>query len=139
VHSEAVEGLFEESVLAEGRLSLKTRAAVGAGEQARWQGERVCQGEGGVVGSVGQELLPEDLLELPKVGCLPGEGGAMHPPQVREEVGIVAPEVCKELCISSSIPRNSPTTSMVMTSESHSVGVGPRPRRRPRSLMRSSS
>jgi hypothetical protein len=76
------------------------------------------------VRTLGQELLPEDLLELPEVCCLPGEGGAMHSPQVREEVGIVAPEVCKESSVSSSIPRNSPTTSMVMTSESHSVGVG---------------
>ena len=45
VYPEAVEGLLEEGVLAEGGLSLKTLAAVGSGEQARRQGERVCQGE----------------------------------------------------------------------------------------------
>jgi hypothetical protein len=45
---------------------------------------------------LGQELLPEELLDLPEVGCLPGEGGAMHTSEVREEVSIVAPEVRKE-------------------------------------------
>ena len=29
--------------------------------------------------SLGQELLPEELLDLPQVRCLPAEeGGAMH-------------------------------------------------------------
>jgi hypothetical protein len=51
------------------------------------------------VGSVGQELLPEALLNLPEVGRLPGEGGAMHPQEVREVVGVVAPEIRKELRI----------------------------------------
>src|SRR5215203_6381274 len=92
VHSEAVEGLFEESVFAEGGLSLKTRAAVGSGEQARWQGERVRQGEGGVVGSVGQELLPEEFLDLPQVGRLPGEGTAMNLAECREPLGVVPSE-----------------------------------------------
>jgi hypothetical protein len=99
VHPEAVEGLLEQRVLAESGLSFEARAAVSASEQAHRQGHRVAKREGGVVRTLGQELLPEDLLELPEVCCLPGEGGAMHSPQVREEVGVVAPEVCKELCI----------------------------------------
>jgi hypothetical protein len=49
------------------------------------------------VGSLGQELLPEALLDLPQVRRLPGEGGAVHAPEVREEVGVVAPEVSEEL------------------------------------------
>lgn len=38
VHPEAVESLFEERVLGEGGLSLKTPTAVGSGEQTRRQG-----------------------------------------------------------------------------------------------------
>ena len=49
--------------------------------------------------SAGQERLPEFLVDLPGVSCLPGEGGAMHSPEVREEVGVVTPEVGEELCI----------------------------------------
>lgn len=89
VHPETVEGLPEKRVFAESGLSPETAAAVGSGEKARRrQGERVHQGEGGVVGGVGQELLPEALLDLPEVGGLPGEGGLLctspsagnHPP-----------------------------------------------------------
>ncbi len=77
------------------------------------------QGEGGIVRDLGQEFLPETLLDLPEVGCLPSEGGAMYQQEVREEVvGVVAPEVGKEFSVSSSSPKNSPTTSMVSTSES---------------------
>src|SRR5215211_75327 len=80
VYSEALKGLFEQGVLTESGLSLKAPAAVGSGEQARRQGHRVADGEGGVVGSLGQELLaPEALLDLPEeVGRLPSEGGAVH-------------------------------------------------------------
>ncbi len=63
VHPEAVEGLLEEDVLAESGFSFEARAAVGAGEQTRRQGKRVCQGEGGVVRSLSQEFLPEEFLE----------------------------------------------------------------------------
>ena len=35
--------------------------------------------------SLGQEFLPEVFLDLPEVGCLPGEGGAMHPQEVWEK------------------------------------------------------
>jgi hypothetical protein len=51
------------------------------------------------VRNAGEKLLPEVLLDLPQVGCLPGEGGAMHTSEVREEVGVVATEVRKELRI----------------------------------------
>jgi hypothetical protein len=37
--------------------------------RSRWQGKRVCQGEGGVVGSVGQELLPEALLNFQRLAA----------------------------------------------------------------------
>jgi len=49
------------------------------------------------VRNAGEELSPEELLGLPQVRCLPGEGGAMHVQEVREEMGVVAPEVRKEL------------------------------------------
>jgi hypothetical protein len=97
VHPKAIEGLPEQRILAEGGLATETLAAISAGEQARRQGHRIADGEGGVVGSVGQELLPEVLFDLPEVGCLPGEGGAMHPQEVREVVSVVTPEVGKEL------------------------------------------
>ncbi len=61
----------------------------------------------------------------------------MHLPQIQKEVGVVAPEVPKDLRIFVE-PKNSPTTSMVKTSESQDVGEGPRSPRRPRSAMRSS-
>jgi hypothetical protein len=48
------------------------------------------------VGNEEEKLLPETLLSFPQVGGLPGEGGAMHTFEVREEVGVVASEVRKE-------------------------------------------
>jgi hypothetical protein len=99
VYSKAVEGLLEEGVFTESRLSPETFAPVGASEQAHRQGQRVADGEGGIVRGFSQELLPEVLFDLPEVGCLPAEGGAMHSPELRKEVGIVLPEVRKELCI----------------------------------------
>jgi len=97
VHPEAVEGLPEKRILAESRLAAKALAPVGTGEQARRQGHRVADGEGRVVRGEREELLPEALLYLPEVCCLPAEGGAMHMHQVREVVGVVAPEVGEEL------------------------------------------
>ena len=99
VHPEAVEGLPEKRVLAESRLAAKALAPVSAGEEAGRQGHRVADGESRVVRGEREELLPETLLYLPEVCCLPGEGGAMHMHQVREVVGVVAPEVGKELRI----------------------------------------
>jgi hypothetical protein len=99
VHPEAIEGLFEERVFAEGGLSLEAFAAVGSGEQTSWQGEGVSQGEGGLVRGIDQELLPDEFLGLPEVCRLAREGGAMHSREVREEVGVVTPEVGEELCI----------------------------------------
>ena len=123
VHPEAVEGLPEEGVLAEGGLSPEALAAVGPGEQARRQGERVHQGEAGVVrGFFGQEVLPKALLNLPEVRRLPGEGGAMHPPEVREEVGVVAPEVRKELRVFV-YPQELADEPMVSTSDRRARGV----------------
>jgi len=49
------------------------------------------------VGGLGKELLPKEFLGLPQVRRLPGEGGSMHRSEVREEVGVVAPEVGEEL------------------------------------------
>jgi hypothetical protein len=63
------------------------------------QGEGVSQGEGGLVRSIDQELLPDEFLGLPEVCRLAREGGAMHSREVREEVGVVTPEVGEELCI----------------------------------------
>jgi hypothetical protein len=139
VYPKAIEGLPEQRILAKSGLTPETPAAISAGEQARRQGHRIADGEGGVVvGSVDQKRLPEVLFDLPEVGRLPAEGCAMHPHEVREVVGVVAPEVGKELRVFIE-SKNSPTISMVMTSESHSVGVGPRARRRPRSATWSST
>src|SRR5829696_8859822 len=99
VHPETVEGLFEEGVFAEGGLSLEALAAVGSGEQTSWQGEGVSQGEGGLVRGIDQELLPDEFLGFPEVCRLAREGGAVHSREVREEVGVVTPEVGEELCI----------------------------------------
>jgi hypothetical protein len=99
VHSEAVEGLLEQWVLAVGGRSFKTRAAVSTSEQACRQRQRVAKRKGRIVRTLGQELLPEDLLDLPEVSSLPAEGGAMHASEVREEVSVVSPEVGKEFCV----------------------------------------
>ena len=48
---------------------------------------------------VDQELLPDEFLGLPEVCRLAREGGAMHSLEVREEVGVMTPEVGEELCI----------------------------------------
>ena len=99
MHSEAIEGLLEEDVLAESSLPIETPAAIGSGEQAHRQGQRIRQGEGGIVRGLSQRFLPEELFSLPQVRCLPAEGGAMHTSEVREEVGVVASEVPKELFV----------------------------------------
>src|SRR5829696_629383 len=127
VYSEAVEGLLEESVFAEGGLPAEATAAVGAGEQARWQGERV-----------GQELLPEALLDLPEVGCLARESGAVYPPQVREEVSVVAPEVGKKLRIFVEPQELADNLDGDDLRVKELRGGSARPRRRPSSAMRSS-
>ena len=96
VHPEAIEGLLEEDVLAESGLPAEAPAAVGAGEKTRRQGERVTQGEGRVVRSFGQELLPEALFDLPEVGRLPGEGGPMYLAQGGKPLAIMLPKVAKD-------------------------------------------
>ncbi len=78
MHPEAVEGLLEESIFAEGRLAAKTLAAVGAGKQASRKRHRVHERQGGFVGRKWEELLLETLLDPPEVGRLAGEGGPMH-------------------------------------------------------------
>ena len=96
VHAETVEGLFEESILAESGFSLEARATVGSGEQASWQRHRVADGEGGVVRSEDEELLPEALLDLPEVGTLSEEGGAVEFAYSGEPLAIMTPEVTKD-------------------------------------------
>jgi hypothetical protein len=67
VHPEAVEeGLLEERVLAKGGLAAEARATIGSGEAARRQGHGVAKGEGGIVRSIGEELLPNVLLDPPE-------------------------------------------------------------------------
>jgi hypothetical protein len=92
VHPEAVEGLFEERVLSESSLPAESTATVGSREGARRQGQRVRQSEGRVVGSEGEKLLPESFLDLPEVGCLPREGGAVDDPERREPLTVVPSE-----------------------------------------------
>src|ERR671920_2505081 len=53
-------------------------AVVGTGEEASRQGQRVADGEASMDRSGREELLPEALFELPEVGCLPSESGAMY-------------------------------------------------------------
>src|SRR5215208_3556337 len=89
VHPEAVEGLFEERVLSESRLSAEAFAPVGAGEEARGKGHRVDESEGRVVGDEEKQFLPEALLNLPEVGRLPGEGGPMDLTKGGEPLAIV--------------------------------------------------
>ena len=96
MHPEAVEGLLEERVLAEGGLPAEAPATVGPGEQARWQGNRVTKREGGIVRSRREELLPNALLDLPKVGALSGEGGAVDFVQGGEPLPVMLPEVVKD-------------------------------------------
>jgi hypothetical protein len=76
-----------------------------------------------------QKPLPELLLYGPEVGCLAQEGGAVDLAEGRKPLPVVAPEELVETLISVSIPKNSPTTSMVRISASESLGRGPRARR----------
>jgi hypothetical protein len=92
VYPEAVEGLFEQGIFAESGFSFEAAAAVGAGEQACWQGHRVYQRESGVVRGKEEQFLPEMLLDLPEVGCLTGEGGAVDIAESGEPLGVVAPK-----------------------------------------------
>ena len=85
------------------------------------------------MGSVDQKRLPEVLFDLPEVGRLPAEGGAMHPHEVREVVGIVAPEVGKELRVFIESQKLADDLDGDDFRVAESVGVGGRARRRPRS------
>ena len=78
MHPEAVEGLLDKDVFAEGGFAAKAFAPVGAGEEARWQRHRVDEGKGRVMRGEEEQFLPEALLNLPEVGRLPGEGGSMY-------------------------------------------------------------
>ena len=126
VYSKAVEGLLQESILAEGRLPAKAPAAVGTSEQAHRKRHRIHECEGRVVRSESEEFLPEVFLEHPEVGRLPSEGGAMHFTEGWEPFDIVAAEEEVDVLVGVSMPRNSPMISMVRTSESESFGAGPR-------------
>jgi hypothetical protein len=96
MHPEAVEGLLEEGILTESGLSPEATATVSAGEQARRQGHRVAKGEGRVVGDEGKKLLPEVFLDLPEVGSLTAEGGAVHFTECGEPLTVMTPEVTKD-------------------------------------------
>jgi hypothetical protein len=72
-----------------------------------------------------KELLPELFLELPEVGCPPSEGGAVYLAEGGEPLAVVTAEK-RWMPLSVSSPRNYPTISMVRTSESESLGAGPR-------------
>ena len=93
MHPEAVEGLPKKCVLAESGLSTKTATAVGASEEARWQGQRVADGEGGVMRGEAEKLLPEAFLELPEVSTLSGEVGAVDLAEGRGPFAVVKAEV----------------------------------------------
>jgi hypothetical protein len=60
---------------------------------ARAWSHGVAQGEGWVVGSERQKLLPEAFLDLPEVCCLPREGGAMDFAECGEPLAVVPSEV----------------------------------------------
>jgi hypothetical protein len=92
MHPEAVEGLLEQGVLAEGGFSLEAATAVGTSKQARRQRHGVNQREGRVVGGQLEELLPEELLYLLEVGALTGEGGAVHLAKGLEPLGVMSEE-----------------------------------------------
>src|SRR5215218_8310834 len=71
VYPKAVEGLLDEGVLAKGRLSAKAFTPVGTSEEARRSeaGHRVADGEGGLVGSESEELLPEVFLTFQRLAA----------------------------------------------------------------------
>jgi hypothetical protein len=48
------------------------------------------------VGDDAHKLLPKEFLEMPEVGTLTGEGGAMNLPQGREPLCVMTPEVVKD-------------------------------------------
>jgi hypothetical protein len=92
MYPEAVEGLPEQSVLAESGFTQEAATAVGAGEEARWQWHRVYEREGRIVRGEEEEILPKALLYLPEVSRLPGEGGTVDLAYSREPLAVVAAE-----------------------------------------------
>lgn len=92
MHPKAVEGLLEEDILAESGFSFEAMAAVGASKAASRHRHRVADGESRVVRSEGEDLLPEALLDLPEVGSLPSESGAMHSAEGGEPFVVVSSE-----------------------------------------------
>jgi hypothetical protein len=98
-HPEAVEGLVDKGTLAKSVLLAESTAAVGTGEEAHWQRQRVVYGEGGLVKGVGEKLLPEAFLHLPEVGSLPGEGGAMDEAQRGKPLCVVPSDVAVDTLV----------------------------------------
>jgi hypothetical protein len=126
--TEAVEGLPDQSIPAESRLSFEPATPVSPGELTHRQGEAVHQSKGGVIWYQLQESSPDQFLDLPEVSCLPGEGGPVHSPQGWEEVGVMAAEIpVKGLVLTNT--QVFPTASMVRTSASQRAGIGPLCRR----------
>ena len=72
-----------------------------------------------------KELLPELFLELPEVGCPPSEGGAVYLAEGGEPLAVVTAEKEVDALVGVE-PQDLPTISMVRTSESESLGAGPR-------------
>jgi hypothetical protein len=87
---------------------------------------------------LGQELLAEALLDLPEVGRLPAEGGAMHESEAWEVVSVVAPEVGEELRIFVEPQELTDDLDCEHFRIPECWGGSARPRRRPRSAIRSS-
>jgi len=125
VHPETVEGLLEESVLAESGFPAESRAAVGSSEEAHRQGHRIADGKRRVVRSEGEKLLPEELLYLPEVGGLPSESGAMDLAEGGEPLCVVPSEVAVDGFVGV-YAEELTDDLMVRTSESESLGEGPR-------------
>ncbi len=126
MHPEAIEGLPEERVFAESGFSPKAAAAVGAGEQTRWQRHRVHEREGRVVWGEREGILPEALLYLPEVGGLTGEGGTVDVAEGQEPLGVVPSEEEVDALVGVYAEELSDDLFVVRTSASESLGAGPR-------------
>ena len=88
-------------VVAEGGSLAQPAAALGAGQAAHGHGDAVQDREPRVVrgGLRSRQVAPQALLDLPQVGGLAREGGAVHAGERREEVGVVAAEVAVDALV----------------------------------------
>ena len=99
VSTQSEESLPGDFIIAIGRDVSQATAAIGPVKTADWQGKAVHDRNVGVESDASEDILPEQFLDLPEIGSLSHEGGAMDLLQCRKPIPIVIAEEPENLLI----------------------------------------